>query len=94
MGYCPFAQDENLVGHFVEKDFGHWFEFSKNDEEYLFANYPHKVWVGGINTDQSYRYALVKKTVAYVVVDEDDYGLPVVEKWNIKKHNEFNKIAY
>jgi hypothetical protein len=29
------------------------------------------------------------KTGAYVVVDEDEYGLPVVEKWNIKQHQQF-----
>lgn len=30
------------------------------------------------------RYATVKKTVAYVVVDENPDGSPVVEKWPIK----------
>jgi hypothetical protein len=34
--------------------------------------------------DGSVRFANVKKTVAYVVVDQDMYGEPVVEKWNIK----------
>ena len=92
MGYYTYTVDP--IGEFVEKDYGHNFEFSNNNEDYLFENYPHKVWVGGITNDQGYRYALVKKTVAYIVVDEDDYGLPVVEKWNIKQHRVFNKIAY
>jgi len=39
--------------------------------------------------NNGYRYALVKKTVAYVCVDEDDYGQPVVEKWHIKRHREY-----
>ena len=34
--------------------------------------------------DGSIRFANVKKTVAYVAVDEDDDGKPVVEKWLIK----------
>jgi hypothetical protein len=36
--------------------------------------------------DGSVRFANVKKTVAYVCVDQDECGKPVVEKWNIK-HN-------
>jgi hypothetical protein len=31
----------------------------------------------------------VKKTVAYVCVDEDEFGLPVVEKWHIKRHRQY-----
>jgi len=27
--------------------------------------------------------------VAYVAVDEDEFGLPVVEKWNLKKNTEY-----
>tara|TARA_B100000780_G_C20656368_1_gene261349 strand:- start:134 stop:304 length:171 start_codon:yes stop_codon:yes gene_type:complete len=52
----------------------------------MVENYPHKVWVGRTD-DEGWRYAIVKKTVAYVVTDEDDYGMPVVEKWMLKKNN-------
>ena len=47
------------------------------------VNYPHRVWVScnPIN-DSGWRYANVKKTVAYIVVDEDDHGQPVIEKWS------------
>ena len=80
---------EPLLGEFVEKEFGHYFHYSVNDDMDMpdFAKYPHKVWVGGI--DHQYRYAEVKKTVAYIVTDEDEYGKPVIEKWLIKKN-----IAY
>ena len=53
-----------------------------------FSKYPHKVWVSNLY-NQGYRYAIVKKTVAYVVVDEDEFGLPVLEKWNIKNNKEY-----
>ena len=33
------------------------------------------------------RAAIIKKTVAYVAVDEDEYGNTVWEKWLIKKHS-------
>jgi hypothetical protein len=36
-----------------------------------------------------WRYATVKKTVAVIVVDEDEFGLPVTEKWQLKKMNEY-----
>ena len=98
MGYCPFDQDENLVGCFVEKDFANYFEFSTNDDKipgFGSRQYPHKVWVnsGYVGGDQGYRYATVKKTVAYVAVDEDENGA-IIEKWNIKGHREYVKIPY
>jgi hypothetical protein len=37
-------------------------------------------------SDGTYRYAAILKTVAYVVVDENEYGCPVIEKWQIKQH--------
>ena len=49
------------------------------------SGYPHRVWVSEnpVN-DSGWRYALVKKTVAYIVTDEADDGSPVVKKWFIK----------
>ena len=37
-----------------------------------------------------WRFANVRKTVAVIVVDEDEFGLPVTEKWNIKKNVEYS----
>jgi hypothetical protein len=92
MGYYTYTKDP--IGAFQEKDVGNWFEFSMNDEQDSYAkaiklNYPHKVWVGGgqIN-DSGWRYANVKKTVAYVLVDEDEGG-PILERWFLKKHKEY-----
>jgi hypothetical protein len=92
MGYYTYTKDP--IGAFQEKDVGNWFEFSMNDEQDSYSkaiklNYPHKVWVGGgqIN-DSGWRYANVKKTVAYVLVDEDEGG-PILERWFLKKHKEY-----
>jgi hypothetical protein len=38
--------------------------------------------------DSGYRYGKVLKTVAYIVVDEDDNG-PIVMKWNVKEFREY-----
>jgi len=84
----------NPIGSFVEKDCGNIFEYSLNDEIVLAPpahggrniEFPHKVWVGGIVNDQGWRAAKVGKTVVHIIVNEDDRGFAVVEKWNIKKH--------
>lgn len=78
------------VGCFVEREVGNYFEYSINDDNYDFCkDFAHKVWVGGTVNDQGYRYANVKKTVAYIVVDEDEYGHPVIEKWQLKSNKEY-----
>ena len=94
MGYYTYTQDP--VGNFVEKEHGNNFEYSLNNEQDDYSksiaeNYPHKVWVGShqIGGDQGYRYGIVKKTVAYVAVDEDEFGLPVLEKWNLKSNKAY-----
>jgi len=86
MAYWTHTKDP--VGVFVEKDVGNLFEYSYNDDP-IMVEWPHKIFVGGLTNDQGYRYGLVKKTVAYVVVDENDYGEPVVEKWSLKKNTPY-----
>jgi hypothetical protein len=43
--------------------------------------FPHK-----LITNDGFRYANIKKTVAEIAIDEDEYGQPVVEKWQIYSH--------
>ena len=92
MAYYTYTKDP--IGCFVEKDTGNHFEYSLNDDDplYFFMDYPHKVWVGGggVCGMTGWRFANVRKTVAVIVVDEDEFGLPVTEKWNIKKNVEYS----
>lgn len=44
----------------------------------------HLIHLNNVTTGWAYRYAVVKKTVAYIMVDEDVNG-PIWEKWNIKQ---------
>lgn len=87
MAYAPTstlfapAGDGSILGQFVEKDHGRTFEFSTADST-PFEGFGELVWLA----DEQSRYARILKTVAYVVVDEDVNGAPVVEKWNIKRH--------
>ena len=90
MAYYTYTKDP--IGVFVERDTGNYFEYSANDEPMNSGeDFPHKVWVGGegVCGMTGWRYAHVKKTVAVVVVDEDEYGLPVTEKWQLKKNTEY-----
>lgn len=85
MAYWKHA--EGQIGCFEERDTGNHFEYSVNDDAGDFVDreqFPHKVWVGGLINDAGYRYARVLKTRAYICVDEDEYGRPVVEKWYFK----------
>ena len=92
MSLAPFKKynSGHLLGCFTEAEHGNYFEYELNDPDDSWLSvveYPHRVWVSQspVN-DSGWRYAYVKKTVAYIVVDEDDHGEPVVEKWSIKKH--------
>ena len=82
---------EPVLGEFTEKEFGNYFHYSENPDRKEgrkdWCCFPHLVWVGGL--DFQYRYAKVKKTVAYVVTGEDGYGNPVIEKWFLKKKVEY-----
>tara|TARA_R110001632_G_scaffold32091_2_gene83403 strand:- start:221 stop:511 length:291 start_codon:yes stop_codon:yes gene_type:complete len=94
MGYYTYT--EAPIGNFIEKEHGNNFEYSVNEEQdayslSLVGDYPHKVWVGSlqIGGDSGWRYALVKKTVVYIVTGEGDDDSLVVEKWNIKNNTQY-----
>ena len=90
MGYYTYT--DAPIGNFIEKDHGNNFEYSHNDDPFAWCeDFPHKVWVGShqIGGDSGWRYANVKKRVAYVIVDEDDGGGPVLERWFLKSNKEY-----
>jgi len=89
MAYYTYTKDP--IGVFVEKDTGNYFEFSENTDLTQGFGLPHKIWVGGegVCGMKGYRYGTVKKTVVYIITDEDAYGNPVVEKWSVKKYKEY-----
>jgi len=83
MAYWTHTQKP--IGAFQEKEVGNWFEYSINDDSFAFCeDFPHKIWVC-----DGYRYGHVMKTRVVICIDEDEYGLPVTQKWYIKKHKEY-----
>lgn len=85
--FAPLG-DGSILGAFRSKETDALFEFSaaKEDEKVFGARFAHKVWV---DNGESFRFAEVKKTVAFVVVDEAEDGSAVVEKWATKGFRSF-----
>jgi hypothetical protein len=97
MAFAALNLSTDLAGCFNEKTYGRPFEYKMNPEMVLHPDlktgrntvYPHLVFVGP-HGDQV-RMALIKKTVAYVVVDEIDTDRYVIEKWDIKNNRPYRK---
>lgn len=95
MAFAPYTNDRRtegqsaVLGMFTEVTGGRPFEYAANTARHWVnpGDWPHKVFVGPRGEEA--RYARVLKTVAYVIVDENDDGTPVVEKWKIKGHRAY-----
>lgn len=72
-----------IAGCFQHKGTKKVFEYRKSAGN--FAGMPHEIFVGdGSTNGNQIRFARVLNTVAYIVMDEDEFGAPVIEKWSIK----------
>jgi|688.fasta_scaffold706864_2 hypothetical protein len=71
-----------LLGQFVEREFGHTFEYSPRQwpDETFRPELPHIVYVG----DGQTRLAHVKKTIAYVLTGDGE-----LQRWDIRR-KEYN----
>lgn len=95
MAFAPYSNNHRnedqprILGCFVEVEHGNTFEYAENtDTQWVNpSEWPHKVFVGPMG--EQTRYARVLKTVAHVIVDEDENGFPVVEKWKIKSRRDY-----
>ena len=68
---------EGATGEFQEVDHGHYFTYRLTQDAWaLQEGYTHE-----IDVLDGVRYGIVKKTVAYICVDEN-----MTEKWFIRKH--------
>lgn len=105
MAYAPHTNDQVLaqlragatptalpliVGQFRNAETGVTFEFAErrwSDDDFA-PDMSHVVYVGDGSVET--RLAKVLKTVAFVVVDEDADGQPVIERWEIKAHRAYD----
>lgn len=72
-----------MLGWFAEKECGNQYSFMLNPDPNTAPAFPYLIVVGP-NADET-RMAVIKKTVAYVVLDEYEGGNYFIEKWQIKK---------
>lgn len=73
---------EKPTGCFQERDYKRWFTYRPTSDPFAIQNgLQHE-----IDVLDGVRYAQVKKAVAYVAIDEDEYGRPVLQRWDISKH--------
>ena len=93
MTYAPYQNDRRepshqglILGQFLSSETDVLFEYARRTDDgwLLSKEFPHQIFV----TDST-RYALIKKTIAYIVVDEAADGSPVVERWPIKRHQQY-----
>lgn len=76
------------IGAFQEKEKGHWFTYRPTTDQWaLQQGFLHE-----IDVLDGYRFGNVKKTVAFIAVDEDEFGQAVVERWEIKKHTYYSQV--
>ena len=96
---------DNWAGQFVHRDTDVYFDYVGNPEyltglgpmgeAFIRTNcdvrcFPHRICVNDPH-GWKYRFARVLKTVAHVVIDEDEHGHPVIERWKIKRHRQYSK---
>ncbi len=77
---------ETNIGEFQECEFGNYFTYSNTNNLWAIE----QGFMHQIDVLDGVRFARVLKTVAYVCVDEDEYGKAVFQIWKIKKHNKYN----
>jgi hypothetical protein len=98
VGHVPYellrkpSGNGKVIGCFRSKETDNFFEFSDGSDESPWVMFPHLVWFNSVFKDKrDSRFALVKKTVVEVVVDEKDNGDPITEKWSIKQYKNYRE---
>lgn len=78
------------AGEFYLPETKKWFTFQPNTDDAwgLRHDLIHK-----IDVLDGYRCGIVRKGVAYIAVDENEYGAPVLERWTITKRRVFQETA-
>jgi hypothetical protein len=80
-----------ILGFFREDEAGCAFEYAerRHPDDSFAPDFPHVVYCGPAGKVTPY-LAKVLKTVAYIVTDEAADGSPVVTKWRIWSHRNYD----
>ena len=87
MAHMHRTQIHLSLGVFTLAENGNRFEYRANDTGFQELEFPFLVAVGPLGED--FRFARILKTRAYLAVDEDAAGNPVVERWIIRDHRQY-----
>lgn len=49
--------------------------------------------IHAIDVFDGVRFGIVRKGIAYVAIDEDKYGSPVIERWDITKRKTYKETT-
>jgi hypothetical protein len=78
-----FKYNPENLGEFCEVEYSKNFTYRASTNPWAISKgLKHEIDVGF----DSVRFCTIKRTVAYVCVDEDSNGDAVLEKWKINKH--------
>ena len=87
MAYMNRNRMNETLGVFTLAENGNRFEYRANHSGFQEEEFPFLVSVGPLGEQE--RYARILKTRAYISVDEDAEGNPVVERWVIRNHRRY-----
>ena len=80
-----YRQHQDNIGYFVEKEYQREFTYRKTTNEWALEHgFEYEFDV--LNLNASTRFCNVKKTRAYICLDEDEQGQPVVQTWVLSEH--------
>lgn len=83
-----------IIGCFKHKDNDNIFEFTDGSDETPWKEFPHLVWFKPVFGDKrDSRFAMVKKTVVELVIDENNDGTPVTIKLKIKGYKNYRELG-
>jgi hypothetical protein len=80
-----FQENLGVGGQFQEREYKKYFEFRPTQNKWALEHGLNFEIAVGPGREPEIRFAKILKTVAYVAVDEDAEGKPVLQKWDIKK---------
>jgi hypothetical protein len=83
-----YTSNPENVGEIQEKEFGNWFTYRETKNLWAITNglFDEIDFIDG-----NIRFGNVKRTVAYIAVDEDEKGNPILDKWELKKNIIYKK---
>lgn len=81
-------QFEKDSGEFYLSETKKYFSFRPTDNSWAKEN----ELLHEIDVLDGQRFGIVRKTIAYIAIDEDEFGKPVLQRWEISKRRIFESI--